>query len=497
MDAVVRKVCSDCGLDVAQQKRVKDPRTNLYYCPPCWEAHVRAAQHAAPLPTEEATLVEPIDDLPDATTDSRPKPATAPAGRLSKGERQIIHGGVVVGVLLFLGFIYLLFLRNWWEDHNRENLLTLKQNAEVLAGADRLAEAKQQYDQLFSLVGDHEVAAADLRESLKDAHENAAKVASKLAAEEHVRQEAEEKREAARITAEGKQVEEDFQRQEQARKVAQEKERQARLAEERKQAEVQSRELYATGLALIRGTNGVTDQPKGFQNLKQAAELGLPDAMGDLGWFYIKGIGTEKDEATGFGWLSKGAEAGFPPAMANLGYCFLNGSGVEKDVQKAVAWFAKGAAQNDPLSMFDLGVMYANGLGVDKDEQQAETWWKKAADLGNPNATAMLQRQQLKPVIDLLILYATHRYNAQLHKTQSAYFKSQLDLDISGGLRDEGARDLENARKENDLALSESEGVLSCIQELKKCDQTDVGKAKRLILDDSATDERLRSYLSD
>jgi hypothetical protein len=37
------KICSDCGIDLNGQKRVKDPSGN-YFCPNCWDARVKASQ---------------------------------------------------------------------------------------------------------------------------------------------------------------------------------------------------------------------------------------------------------------------------------------------------------------------------------------------------------------------------------------------------------------------------------------------------------------------
>src|SRR5688572_24652864 len=41
------KVCSSCGTDLSQTKRVKDPRGTGYYCPPCYDARLQSARRHA------------------------------------------------------------------------------------------------------------------------------------------------------------------------------------------------------------------------------------------------------------------------------------------------------------------------------------------------------------------------------------------------------------------------------------------------------------------
>lgn len=51
MGTILAKLCTNCGLDVSAQKRVKDAQ-GRYYCHPCWNAQAGASQkHAASSPT--------------------------------------------------------------------------------------------------------------------------------------------------------------------------------------------------------------------------------------------------------------------------------------------------------------------------------------------------------------------------------------------------------------------------------------------------------------
>ena len=67
--------------------------------------------------------------------------------------------------------------------------------------------------------------------------------------------------------------------------------------------------LYKTGYKEI-----PQNDAKSIDYLRKAAELGLPDAMFDLGIRYEKGDGVVSNSQTAMEWIKKAADAGYPPA---------------------------------------------------------------------------------------------------------------------------------------------------------------------------------------
>ena len=124
--------------------------------------------------------------------------------------------------------------------------------------------------------------------------------------------------------------------------------------------------------------------------LREAAEQGLAEAQGNLGYAYAHGEGVPKDAGQAARWYRKAAEQGLAAAQNNLGYAYAHGEGVPKDAGQAVLWYSKAAAQGDPVAQYSLGWAYADGEGVPKDLSEAVLWFRKAAEQGFAGAQTSL-----------------------------------------------------------------------------------------------------------
>ncbi len=69
--------------------------------------------------------------------------------------------------------------------------------------------------------------------------------------------------------------------------------------------------------------------------MSKAAELGLADAMMELGGCYQEGTGVKRDPKLAFTWMERAAEAGSEGARLELGYFYEMGIGTKKDLAKA------------------------------------------------------------------------------------------------------------------------------------------------------------------
>lgn len=67
----------------------------------------------------------------------------------------------------------------------------------------------------------------------------------------------------------------------------------------------------------------------------QAADLGNPEAQGDIGYMYQKGLGVDIDYAMALKWYLKAAEQGNSVGLFNVGSLYYFGRGVQKDYSEA------------------------------------------------------------------------------------------------------------------------------------------------------------------
>jgi TPR repeat protein len=149
-----------------------------------------------------------------------------------------------------------------------------------------------------------------------------------------------------------------------------------------------AKRLYVQGLA-----KREQGQVQALPLFRQAAELGDPRAMVELGEAVLAGDGPEKDEA--LRWFRKAAATGDTLAMLNLGVMYDSGNGVSEDYEVAVSWYAQAAAGGNPPAMYNLGRMYEKGRGVARNLAKAQELYRRSAALGNTSAKTRLS--QLAP----------------------------------------------------------------------------------------------------
>lgn len=123
-----------------------------------------------------------------------------------------------------------------------------------------------------------------------------------------------------------------------------------------------------------------TDEGKGIEILREAAELGHPNAQCDMGEKYELGEGVDEDYKEAVRWYRKAAEQGWARGQDNLGLMYYKGHGVEQDKEEAVRWYRKAAEQGYSMGQFRLGLMYESGEGLEKDYKEALRWYRKAAE---------------------------------------------------------------------------------------------------------------------
>ncbi len=151
--------------------------------------------------------------------------------------------------------------------------------------------------------------------------------------------------------------------------------------------------LYEDGVRRIEAKDR-----SGLENLRKAANLGLPRAQFYLAKMYEVGEGgVKKDLGEARRWTERAATAGEARAMHNLALYYYKGEGGERNSTKAASWFRKASDLGLVDSQFNLAQLYEGGWGVSQNPTEAYKWYLIAARSGDTasRARAMALRAQL------------------------------------------------------------------------------------------------------
>lgn len=148
---------------------------------------------------------------------------------------------------------------------------------------------------------------------------------------------------------------------------------------------------YYLGLIAMSGELGAKDLKKGWEEIKVAADKGLPIAMGILGRAYVEGAeGFSQQLDKGIDYLKKAAEAGDRQSSVFLGKMYYKGLTGDKNAKEAFRWYERAARAGDAHAEYVVALMYLEGDGVEKNPEKAVEWLKMSAGQNHINAMAML-----------------------------------------------------------------------------------------------------------
>lgn len=186
---------------------------------------------------------------------------------------------------------------------------------------------------------------------------------------------------------------------------------------------------YNLGAFYEQGTIGAPDYKKAIYWYEKAADNGLDDARFHLGNLYYLGeivpknnekaflifqdlakkgnahaqlmLGMYYDfEKTSHGlsaedayyWYWQSAKQGYAPAKFNLGMMYYKGSFVKKDINEAFRLVVQSANEGFPYANKYLGDVNYEGVVVEKDLDSAIAWYQAAVELGDADASSMLEK---------------------------------------------------------------------------------------------------------
>ena len=149
-----------------------------------------------------------------------------------------------------------------------------------------------------------------------------------------------------------------------------------------------AKRLNKEGLELVKKK----DHAGAFQKYLQAAQLGFPSGMHNVGACFQLGEGTQKDPEKAFYWINRGAAEDHTASIARLGWLYEEGIGTPVDMEKAIRLYEKAASRDNSLACNNLAVLYCIGKGILVDKEKAIELYEKAIRLGNTKAKDNLSR---------------------------------------------------------------------------------------------------------
>lgn len=134
------------------------------------------------------------------------------------------------------------------------------------------------------------------------------------------------------------------------------------------------------------------DSLTAFQYLRQAVDLEQPNALCEMGYYYLNGFIVSKDISKATEYYERGAKLGYTAAYNHLGSIYFWDKYGVKNRQRAISYWKQGAEAGDPECQYNYGCVLKKGRGVKKDKQQAIHWFTLSAQNGNEDAQEELKK---------------------------------------------------------------------------------------------------------
>lgn len=195
------------------------------------------------------------------------------------------------------------------------------------------------------------------------------------------------------------------------------------LAEEQKDV----RAMIVLGMMRLHPESPRYDPDAARAYLEQAAALGDPEAMYELGRLYETGIGAPSDPKKALSYYKASARQDYGPALSDMGFFQIEGMlGLVPDTDKGIQYFRRGAEQRNAPAMFNYASMIDDGFVQGKTSDDAATYFYQALRAGNPEVLSALTLHH-----DTL-LPATRRA-LQKKLKENAFYQGKIDGDFGPG----------------------------------------------------------------
>lgn len=149
---------------------------------------------------------------------------------------------------------------------------------------------------------------------------------------------------------------------------------------------------YAEFLILGRPEGEEPNMPEAVKWYQLAAKSKNPQALFQMGVFYLDGMGPiKKNPEKAAEYFYESAKLGYAQAQYNLACLFAEGRGILKDEAAAMFWYLEAAKNGDAAAARTIGLFYLEGKVVSRSITKAEQWLRRAASLGDLEAQRILR----------------------------------------------------------------------------------------------------------
>lgn len=135
------------------------------------------------------------------------------------------------------------------------------------------------------------------------------------------------------------------------------------------------------------------DRVSRFAFVRDAAVVGIYDAIHQVVAAYRDGDGVEPDRNKAFQWMDKAVRDGLDSFCFELACCYRDGDGTARDIPKFRKYMTLAAEAGEAEAMFKLAVTYRDPEFGEPSVERAIYWTNKMAALGAPGALIQLAKQ--------------------------------------------------------------------------------------------------------
>ena len=126
--------------------------------------------------------------------------------------------------------------------------------------------------------------------------------------------------------------------------------------------------------------------------LTRAADAGSAEAQFELARLYEIGLGVERNPDRARSLYISAAELGFPDALNDLGFFYFQGElGLPRDPQKGLAYFERAADLRQPQAMFNFASMIDDGIVAGKGPADAAAYIYRSLRSGSRQVRDLLR----------------------------------------------------------------------------------------------------------
>lgn len=157
---------------------------------------------------------------------------------------------------------------------------------------------------------------------------------------------------------------------------------------------LQAEDKSKARIAFKRILDQLEDDPiRRFCFVRDAAVMGIDDAIHYVVAAYREGAGVEPDRRKAFEWINKAANDELDNFPFERACCYRDGDGTDRDVSRFRQEMINAAKSGDTEAMFELAITYLDAEFGEPSVEQAIYWTNRMAEQREPSALIQLAKR--------------------------------------------------------------------------------------------------------